>query len=85
MIGTNILSHDNFSARSQDIMKTLGAKSVGENVAYNKSTPKAAFDAWLASAGHKANIEGDYTHFGMSIRVSSVDGRIYYTNIFAKI
>jgi uncharacterized protein YkwD len=84
MLTTNVLSHDNFSIRSQDIMKALGAKSVGENVAYNKSTPQDAFDAWLASPGHKANIEGSYTNFGISVRVSS-DGRKYYTNIFAKI
>ncbi|WP_084089618.1 CAP domain-containing protein [Flavobacterium granuli] len=85
MLSTNILSHDNFNTRSQDIMKVLGAKAVGENVAYNSSTVQAAFDAWLASSGHKANIEGTYTHFGISIRVNSVSGRKYYTNIFAKI
>lgn len=85
MLTTNVLSHDNFNIRSQDIMKALGAKSVGENVAYNNSTPQATFDAWLASSGHKANIQGSYTHFGISIRVSSVDGRKYCTNIFAKI
>jgi uncharacterized protein YkwD len=85
MISTNILSHDNFTPRSQDIMRTLGAKSIGENVAYNSSTAQAAFDAWLASPGHKANIEGAYTSFGLSIRVNSATGRKYYTNIFAKI
>lgn len=85
MLSTNILSHDNFAVRSQDIMKTLGARSVGENVAYNSSTAQAAFDAWMASPGHKANIEGAFTNFGMSIRVNSSTGRKYYTNIFAKI
>ncbi len=85
MITTNILSHDNFTNRSQDITKALGAKSVAENVAFNSSTAQAAFDAWLASAGHKTNIEGDYTNFGISIRVNSTTGRMYYTNIFAKI
>ncbi|MBG6112177.1 uncharacterized protein YkwD [Flavobacterium sp. CG_9.10] len=85
MITTNILSHDNFSARSQDIMKVLGANAIAENVAYNYSNAQAAFDAWLASPGHKANIVGNFTNFGISIRVSSTDGRKYYTNIFAKI
>ncbi|CAM3098929.1 Uncharacterized conserved protein YkwD, contains CAP (CSP/antigen 5/PR1) domain [Flavobacterium frigoris] len=85
MLSTNILSHDNFAVRSQDIMKTLGARSVGENVAYNSSTAQAAFDAWMASPGHKTNIEGAFTNFGMSIRVNSSTGRKYYTNIFAKI
>ena len=85
MISTGILSHDNFTARSQDIMKVLGANSTGENVAYNYSTAQAAFDAWLASPGHKANILGDFTNFGISIRVNPTDGRKYYTNIFARI
>lgn len=85
MLTTNILSHDNFSARSQDIMSVLGANATGENVAYNYSNAQAAFDAWLASPGHKANIVGNFTNFGISIRVSSTDGRKYYTNIFAKI
>lgn len=85
MITTNILSHDNFNVRSQNIMNTLGAAAVGENVAYNSTTAQAAFDSWLASSGHKANIEGSYTHFGISVRVNSVTGRKYYTIIFAKI
>lgn len=84
MLTTNVLSHDHFNTRSKALMNTLNAKLVGENVAYNKSTPQAAFDAWLASSGHKANIVGAYTNFGISIRVGA-DGRKYYTNIFANI
>lgn len=84
MISTTILSHNDFTVRAEDIMKTLDAISVGENVAYNSSTAQAAFDAWMASPGHKANIEGAYTSFGVSIRVDSATGRKYYTNIFAK-
>ena len=37
----------------------------------------------LNSAGHKANIEGDFTHFGISIRTNA-EGKKYYTNIFVK-
>jgi uncharacterized protein YkwD len=65
-------------------MQVLGAKSVSENIAYNYNSPQAALDAWLKSPSHKANIEGNFTHFGLSIRVSE-DGKKYYTNIFAKI
>ena len=85
MLTTNILSHDIFAARSQNIMNVLGANATGENVAYNYSNAQTAFDAWLASPGHKANIVGNFTNFGISIRVSSIDGRKYYTTIFAKI
>ncbi|MFI0492307.1 CAP domain-containing protein [Flavobacterium sp.] len=84
MIAVNTISHDGFVARSADIMKVLGAVNVGENVAFNYATSQAAFTAWLNSPGHKANIEGDYTNFGMSIRLDSA-GRKYYTNIFVKI
>ncbi|WP_339920057.1 CAP domain-containing protein [uncultured Flavobacterium sp.] len=85
MISTNTLSHDNFNARFDDIMKTVGAIAVGENVADVYSTPQAALNAWLNSPAHKKNIIGSFTHFGISIRENSVTGKKYYTNIFAKI
>lgn len=85
MIANNVVNHDDFVARSEDIMKVVGAKTVGENIAYNYNTAQAAFDAWLASSGHKANIEGDFTHFGISIRTNPANGAKYYTNIFVKI
>jgi uncharacterized protein YkwD len=84
MIANNVVNHDDFVSRSENIMKVLGAKSVGENIAYNYNSPQAAVSAWLKSPAHKANIEGNFTHFGLSIRVNP-DGKKYYTNIFAKI
>lgn len=85
MITNNVVNHNDFVARSEDIMKVVGAKTVGENIAYNYNTAQAAFDAWLASSVHKANIEGDFTHFGISIRTNPTTGAKYYTNIFVKI
>ena len=85
MITNTIVNHNDFVARSEDIMKTLGAKYVTENVAYNYNTPQAVLDAWLASEGHKANLEGNYTHFGLSVRENPTTGKKYFTNIFAKI
>ena len=85
MITNNVVNHNDFITRSEDIMKTLGATYVTENVAFNYSTPKAVLDAWLASEGHKANLEGNYTHFGISVRENPTTGKKYYTNIFAKI
>jgi len=84
MIANNVVNHNDFVSRSENIMQVLGAKSVSENIAYNYNSPQAALDAWLKSAGHKANIEGNFTHFGLSIRVNS-EGKKYYTNIFVKI
>lgn len=87
MITNNIVSNVGFETRSDVIMKFLGAIKVGENIAYsNKNTAiKTILDAWLASPTHKKNIEGDYTHFGISIKEDPTTGKRYYTNIFAKI
>ena len=84
MITNNVVNHNNFVARSENLISVLGARRVGENVAYNYNTSKAAVTAWLNSPSHKENIVGDYTHFGIAIKINA-DGKKYYTNIFAKI
>jgi len=84
MIANNVVNHDLFQERSQNIIEVLGAYKVNENVAYNYMTSNSALKAWLKSPGHKANIEGDFTHFGISIRVNPENGKKYYTNIFIK-
>jgi len=84
MIQNNVVNHDQFQERSKNIIEVLGAVKVNENVAYNYVTPNSALHAWLNSPGHKANIEGDFTHFGISIRINPVNGKSYYTNIFIK-
>lgn len=84
MIDNNVVNHDNFDDRVNNIKHVLGAVRVGENVAYNFSSPTSVLNAWLNSPGHKANIEGDYTHFGVSISVNPTTGKRYYTNIFMK-
>ncbi|MBH0130026.1 cell wall-binding repeat-containing protein [Salinibacterium sp. NK8237] len=38
----------------------------GENVARGWTTPTAVHNAWMDSAGHRANIMGDYTDIGIS-------------------
>lgn len=85
MIANNVVNHNDFVARSENIIKALGALRVSENIAYNYSTAKGAFDAWMNSPGHRENIEGDFTHFGLAVRENPVNGRKYYTNIFVKI
>ena len=84
MITNNVVNHNNFVSRSENLISVLGAKRVGENVAYNYNTPKAALTAWLNSPSHKENIVGNYTHFGIAIKTNA-DGKKYYTNIFAKL
>lgn len=85
MIANNVVNHNDFEARSSNIIKVLNAKNVSENIAYNYNSAKGAFDAWLKSEQHKKNIEGDYTHFGISVRADPANGKKYYTNIFVKI
>jgi uncharacterized protein YkwD len=80
MESKNSANHDLFDNRSARIIATLGAKSVGENVAYNYLSPMENMDAWLKSPGHKANIENPlWTIMGLSWH-----GK-YVTNIFAEI
>ncbi len=83
MVETNIIGHANFAQRQANLHAALGALKVGENVAFNYNSPELAFKAWLNSVSHKNNIEGDYTHFGISIRENEI-GQKFYTNIFIK-
>ncbi|WP_167498075.1 CAP domain-containing protein [Flavobacterium resistens] len=85
MIEKNVVDHNDFVARSENLEKVLGAKKVGENVAYNYKTSEAVVKAWLESPGHKENIEGNFTHFGIAITVDAKTGKKYYTNIFVRL
>lgn len=84
MIARKVVNHDLFAQRSENIIEVLGAVKVNENVAYNFVSSASALNAWLNSPGHKANIEGNFTHFGISIREDETTGKKYYTNIFVK-
>ncbi|GAA4326804.1 hypothetical protein GCM10023115_56490 [Pontixanthobacter gangjinensis] len=83
MIQEGEVSHDNFSMRASQLMNRVGAKAVGENVGFGYSSSKAVVNAWLKSKGHRENVEGNYTHFGISVRQDE-EGRNYFTNIFIK-
>jgi uncharacterized protein YkwD len=41
--------------------------NAGENLAVGYPTSISAFEGWLASASHRANIEGEYTEIGVAI------------------
>ncbi|MES2748385.1 MAG: CAP domain-containing protein [Bacteroidota bacterium] len=83
MIQNNVVNHDNFQARANNLIQVLGAITVAENIAYNFSTPTATFASWLNSPNHKKNLDGDYTHFGLSITTSPT-AKKYYTTMFIK-
>ncbi|SHF60563.1 Cysteine-rich secretory protein family protein [Salegentibacter echinorum] len=83
MIEKGETSHDNFAARSNSLKKVLNAKAIGENVAYGYRTANAVVDAWIESEGHRENLEGNFTHFGISVERDEA-GRYYFTNIFLR-
>ena len=83
MLATQTVTHEGFDQRKENLQNVLGAFRVGENVAFAYATAQSTVNAWINSPGHKANLEGDYTHFGASIRMDD-QGRKYYTNMFIK-
>ena len=84
MIANNVVDHAFFQDRVDNLVSVLGATRVNENVAYNFNTPQAVLTSWLNSPEHKSNIEGNFTDFGISVKVSETTGKKYYTNIFIK-
>ncbi len=81
MIEKEQINHDNFGYRSEGIKYHDNAETVGENVAYGYQTAEAVVNAWLNSPGHRAIIEGNFTHTGFGI-MKSEKGRSYYTQLF---
>ena len=81
MIEQNQISHDGFSERFQTLQQEVNARSAGENVASGYTSAQSVMTAWLNSEGHKANIEGNFTHIGIAA-VRNDQGRLYYTQLF---
>lgn len=50
---------------TQRYNKAGGTGGCAENIAMGYSTASSAFNGWMSSPGHKANIEGDYTKTGI--------------------
>jgi uncharacterized protein YkwD len=83
MVEINQVNHDNFFQRKNSLIQNAGAARVSENVAYGYSSAQAVVSAWINSASHRENLEGDFTDFDISAEQNS-EGRWYYTNIFIK-
>ncbi len=82
MIQRNRISHDNFFDRSE-YLKANGAQVVSENVAFGFRTAAEVLQGWLDSPEHKAEIEGNFTHSGISVAKNS-NGIHYFTHIFVR-
>ncbi|WP_036152893.1 CAP domain-containing protein [Maribacter forsetii] len=83
MISKDEISHDDFAQRSSELSVEVNATRVSENVGRSFSTAEGVFKAWLASASHLKNIEGDYTQTAISVSTSE-DGTLYFTQVFIK-
>lgn len=83
MLEQERVSHDNFMQRYHNLVKSVNARAVSENVAFGYRTADAVVKAWLNSDGHKVNIEGDHTHFGVSVLKDDKENN-YFTNIFVR-
>lgn len=83
MISNGKISHDNFEDRSASLKYGLGAISASENIASGYSTPEATLAAWNNSPTHKANLEGNHTHFGLAVKADAT-GKKYYTLMFIR-
>jgi len=55
----------------------------GENVAAGYTNVQSVFDGWIGSAGHRAQILGDFLYVGMAA-VASATGTVYWTLDFAR-
>lgn len=83
MIENDEVCHHNFGSRYAALVNGFEAKAVSENVAFGYRTADAVVHGWINSDGHKKNIEGEYSHFGISVKEGK-DGKKYYTNIFVR-
>ena len=54
-----------------------------ENVAKQYSSAENVMKAWLESEPHRKNIEGDFTHIGISAIKDDFEN-YYYTQLFFK-
>lgn len=54
----------------------------GENIAYGYTSPQSVMNGWLASPGHRANIESlNYTTIGVGV-AANAGGVLYWTQNF---
>ena len=83
MIENDEVCHDFFGTRYQALVNSVNAKAVSENVAFGYRTAEAVVNAWIKSEGHRKNMEGEHTHFGISVKEGK-DGKFYFTNIFVR-
>jgi uncharacterized protein YkwD len=76
--------HQGFEDRARALGRVMPVRRSAENVAVNQgyaAPASQAFEAWLASPGHRTNIEGTYDATGIGV-ARTRSGEIYFTQIF---
>jgi uncharacterized protein YkwD len=76
--------HADFDGRVAALQQQMVLHRTAENVAFDKGHRDPAAEAvrgWLASRGHRQNIEGPYELTGVGV-VSNQNGEVYFTQIF---
>ena len=81
--GKSTFSHDGYDERIDKIHDAIGGGASGENIAKGQKTAQAALDSWLASDGHRKNIEGDFHLTGIGV-AQKEDEPLHFTQIFLK-
>lgn len=82
--GTTPLGHDGFDERVEALRRVMPCRQSAENVAYNQGHRDPAAETvrgWLASRGHRRNIEGPYELTGIG-SARNAQGEVYFTQIF---
>lgn len=85
MIDKNYFSHTSPTYGSPfTMMQSFGLRfsAAAENIAYGQRTPQEVVNAWMNSAGHRANIlSKSYTQTGVGA-AKKANGTLYWTQMF---
>jgi uncharacterized protein YkwD len=82
--GKTPLGHAGFDGRAAALHELMAFRGIAENVAFNQGHRDPAADAvrgWLASRGHRENIEGPYERTGVGV-ATNAKGEVFFTQIF---
>jgi len=82
--GKTPLGHAGFDTRAAALHELMAFRGIAENVAFNQGHRDPAADAvhgWLASRGHRENIEGPYERTGVGV-TTNAKGEVFFTQIF---
>lgn len=83
MVVKDEVCHHFFGKRYKALVEGHGALAVSENVAFGYRTADAVVRAWVRSQGHRKNLKGNFTHFGISVKEGK-SKKLYFTNIFIR-